>query len=133
MSTPVLDEMIRRMRSLGDGTFAAECAREAAPAMAAEIKRTAAAGTSPDGAAWPEKKGGGRALAKAAGEVTARAVDDVAAVSIPFPYSLHNAGQGHAPKRQILPETGAGIPPRMAEVCSEAAQRVWARRMGGAR
>ncbi len=102
-----LDALIAKLRRSRD--FVRQAAPAAAAAMQDALRATAAAGTTPDGAAWePRKKDGARALAKAASAITVRAVGTVLLAKLPFPYSMHDAGHGHAPKRQILP---SGSPP----------------------
>lgn len=103
----------------------------AAAALAREMKAAVGAGTTPDGKAWPAKRGGGRALAGAAGGLIFETSEAVASVAISVPLAYHDGGAGgssdskgaarakryrakkrkaagasskfHAPKRQIIP------------------------------
>jgi hypothetical protein len=120
--------MAARLRRVG--TMPAELAREAAPLVEQAVKATAAAGTTPDGEAWaPRKRDGGRALANAASAVSAAAVGASVRVTLTGVEVFHHLGAG-VPKRKILPDGGAGVPPKIAEGCLVAARRVWARLMG---
>ncbi len=125
----VLDTWIEKMRRLREiGTRAAKIAR---PLLEEEIKRTARAGTTPDGKPWqPLKYSGGRALEHAADFVTARQVGTVVALVLTGPYVLHNFGTGHAPKRGILPDRGVALPPRIREICAQASRQAFREVMG---
>lgn len=121
----VLDAMRARLTAMRG--MAAEVAREAAPQVEAVVRRTAAAGTSVEGKAWPPTRSGARALPDAASAVTAAAVGTTVVISLKGPYVFHNSAAG-ADRRRILPEEGAGIPAPLAKVLLEASQRVFARR-----
>lgn len=123
----MLDAMSARLTALRG--MAAEVAREAAPQVEAVVRRSAAAGTSVEGKAWPPKRDGSRALPDAASAITAAAVGTTVVVTLKGPYVFHNSAAGKD-RRRILPETGAGIPPVLARVLAEASARVFARRMG---
>jgi hypothetical protein len=126
-----LDEMIRRVRRLG--AMPSEVAAEVAPLMLAEARRTAAAGTTPDGKPWaPRKKDGGRALEHAADALSSRVLPSATAqLVLRGPEVIHNRGTEDTPKRQILPDGGAGLPPTMAVAVREGAERVFRRIIGG--
>ncbi len=117
-----LDGLISKLRRSRE--FIARAAPAAAEAMAAELRATAAAGTSPDGTPWAPRKDGGRALANAAAAITVRAVGTVLLARAQHPYGIHNAGAGKTlPRRQVLPR--GGIPPRVAEAIKRALVGSW--------
>lgn len=87
-----------------------DAARIAAPLVEEEAKKFAKAGVDPaTGEAWaPLKRGGKRALANAADALKAKALGAVIQLSLAFPYLLHDRGDGHAPRRRILPRAISG-------------------------
>lgn len=89
-----------------------------ASVMEAEVKRTAAAGTTPDGSPWPARKDGGRALANASSQITTVVGERRVSLILSGPAAIHNYGTTKDPKRQVLPTVlGAGLAERMkAEV-----------------
>jgi hypothetical protein len=124
-----LQGFIARIRRAG--ALPAEVAKEAAPVLEAEARASADAGVTPDGQAWPEKKGGGRALAEAASAIAGRAAGAAILLTLKGVYVLHSRGKGHAPRRQILPDGGAGLPANIAAALNKAAAKAFARVMGG--
>lgn len=126
-----LDAMLARLRGLGK-SLPLEAARRAAPLVEAAVKKTAAAGTSPDGKPWPERKKGGRALEHAADHVTAKAVGSSVVVTLAGPDVIHNYGTTRLPKRQVLPDAGAGVPPTIAAALKRGAADAFRSLMGGA-
>lgn len=118
---------LRALRTLGD-----RAAAIAAPKLLEEVKKTAAAGTSPDGKAWAPLKRGGRALPKAADALSVRVVGHIVQLVLRGPYVLHNSGTGHAPQRRILPPRGVGFPARYREICKAAVQQAFREAMGAA-
>ncbi|MDQ2782611.1 MAG: hypothetical protein M3Y26_08790 [Actinomycetota bacterium] len=125
-----LTAMAAQLRGLRD--VATEVAREAAPAVEAVIRRSAAAGTSVEGAPWPPKRDGSRALPDAAKNITAASVGTTVIVTLTGPYVFHNSADG-PDRRRILPEEGAPLAPALARVVEDASQRVIARRTAGMR
>jgi hypothetical protein len=123
-----LDDFVRSLRALGH--VDADAARLAAPLVEAAVKRTAAAGTDPDGKPWLPKKDGGRALEHAADHVTAKAVGTTVVVTLVGPDVLHNSGTKRVPKRQIIPDGGAGIPKSVTAALTEGAARAFEKTMG---
>lgn len=124
-----LTEMIRKLRALG-AHLPAEVARRAAPLVLAEVQRTARAGTTPDGKPWPEKKGGGRALVHAADHLSVKANGSTIILTLTGKAEVvHNAGDKRNPKRQILPDAGAAMPPAIIEACKRAAREAWTEAM----
>jgi hypothetical protein len=122
-----LSDLSRRLREL-DGVGVA-IAEEARPAIEAAVRATAAAGTTPDGAAWkPRKADGKRALEHAADAISvvvSGTRQAVLTMVLRGPYVFHQK------KRPILPGDKTGIPSRMMEIVRDAAKRVVARKVRG--
>jgi hypothetical protein len=128
VSAVELDAMIAGLRRL-EG-LPALAAALAAPLVDAEAKRTAAAGTSPEGAPWaPRKKDGGRALAGAAKTIAVQALGSVVRIVLRGPEAWH---QFNSYGRRIIPDGGAGIPDGVARALIEGCKQAFARAMGGA-
>lgn len=123
-----LAAFIERVKRLED--FNAAVAREAAARVEKIAKASAAAGTDPYGKPWPTKKDGTRALANAAGSVTARAIGPVIQIVVRGAYAIHHNLKGKS-RRPVIPEAERGVPPAIALEIAEAARAVWARVMGG--
>lgn len=125
-----LDAMIARLQGLR--SFAAEAASRAAPHVEAAARATAAAGTTPVGAAWAPKKrpDGRRPLEGAAAFVHARAAGTVLVLAIQGHHLYHSLGIGR-PKRQIIPDKGEPIPPSIRAACERGAREAFARAVGG--
>lgn len=121
-----LEAFAERLRALGK--LAPEAAKEAAPLLAEAVQRTAAAGTSPDGQAWPTKRDGSRALPNAASAITAVATGLAIVVRLAGPYVFHHYAKS-AFRRRILPDSGAGIPKDVLAVLQEAVKRTFNRLM----
>lgn len=130
-------EMIDALRSI-DTDMPAGTVAESVPLVLAEAQRTARAGTTPDGVAWPAKKGGGQALVHAADAVRARALGSVIEVSLAGTSSgdtqaqaVQNYGTGRIPARQIIPAGGDGrIPAGYAAAIAEGARRAFRKIVG---
>lgn len=124
MADPDLSKLDRLIASLrGARGFLVRAAPAVAKAVEAELRATAAAGTTPDGAAWAPKKDGGRALANAAAAISVRAVGTVILARLRFPESIHHKGTKRLPKRQILPE--GELPANVAEAIKRTLVREW--------
>lgn len=76
-----------------------------------DVKRTAAAGTSPTGVAWKPRKDGSRALENAASHLSAVVSGQRIHLVLKGPDAIHNYGTTKDPKRQVLPTT---LPATMA-------------------
>ena len=127
-----LDALAANLRRLDAAGVA--IATEAMPAVLAEAKRTAAAGTTPDGTPWPPKVDGERALPNASGSISATvsgASRAVLTLILTGPYVFHHTSKAKGRRRQILPDPADGLPPRMRQALEAAAVRVRARLMGG--
>lgn len=120
---------ITRLRKLG--TLGADAAKLAAPLVEKAARATAEAGTAPDGTPWTPKKDGGRPLVNAAKALSAKAIGTTVVLTLTGVEVLHNFGSKRNPKRQILPDGGAGIPPNIAKALHEGASHAFARAMGG--
>lgn len=116
-----LDALIAKVRRTHD--FIVRAAPAAAKAVEAELRATAAAGTTPDGTAWAERKKGGRAMANAAEAITVKAVGTVLLARLRFPESIHHKGKTNEPPRQILPN--GEIPARVAEALKRSLIASW--------
>jgi hypothetical protein len=79
-------------------------AKRAAPLVEAQSKRTAAAGTDPDGKPWPAKQDGGRPLVNAADHVSARALDANVVIELVGPEVWHEMGAQGKPVRRVIPD-----------------------------
>ena len=128
MSGEELAAYAQRLRSLK--TLAPAAAKEAAPLVADVVRTDAAAGTAPDGKAWPPKRDGGRALPNAASAITAVANGVAVIVKLVGPYIFHHYAKGKD-QRRILPDSGAGIPPRIAAALRRATAEAFRRVMRG--
>lgn len=124
-----LDRMIERLRGL-EG-FPEACARAGAPLVQLEAKRTAAAGTTPEGAPWaPRKRDGGRALKNAAAHVTAVARGAIISIVLRGADVWHQYST--ETKRQVIPEGGgsAGLPAGIRRALERGAELAFAAMMG---
>jgi hypothetical protein len=112
-----IKERVRALAGLADATAA-----EAAPLVQAAARRTAAAGTTPDGRAWVAKKDGGRPLAGAANAIAASAAGPTIAITLEGVEVYHHHGVGKTtPERQIIPKPGDPIPVGIAEAIGKGA------------
>lgn len=126
--------------------------------VAAVARASAARGESPSGEAWAPKKDGGKALEGAAAAIDSSVDGSKIVLTIGAPFVFHNHGAGgssttkeaerhrqrtasrqaksgtsskfHAPKRQILPGAGEGVPADMKETIGDVAKRVFAEAVG---
>lgn len=117
----------QRLRRLGK--LAPEAAKAAAPLVEAVAKETAAAGTTPQGEAWPAKRDGGRALPNAASAITAHANGLTVIVKLVGAYFFHHYSKGKD-RRRVLPDSGGGIPPKVVAALREATKRTFERLIG---
>lgn len=127
-----LDAMIAKLRKI-EG-LPGDAAREIAPLLLEAVKKTANAGTTPDGRPWaPRKKDGARALVNAADHLSFRVLGKaIAQLVLTGPDVIHNRGTTTIPQRRILPDAGAGLPKLVVDAAAEGARRAWAKIMGGA-
>lgn len=120
--------MIARLRAFGAGAPEA-VAREAAPLVETEAKKTAAAGTDPYGDAWPPKLDGTRALPNAAEFVTAHALGPVVQIKVTGGYAIQHVLRGKT-RRAVIPEAAKGIPKPIADALKEGATRAFKKATG---
>jgi hypothetical protein len=128
-----LDAMIERVKSLGE--LPETIAAAAAPLVEDAVRKTASAGTTPDGEAWaPRKADGSPALRNAAQAVHASArgtlvVLELGATSTGSAkvQAIQNA------QRPILPRSGSDLPATVLGAVQKAATSSWSKAMGGPR
>src|SRR5215467_12250020 len=94
------DAIVEAIRRAGRGLSPPLLAARAAPFVDEALKKTAAAGTTPDGVPWKEKKGGGRALANAAAAISTRPIGGVIQVQLSGVEVLHHFGTAKVPRRE---------------------------------
>lgn len=119
----------KRLRELRE--LAAEGAKEAAPLVAEALRKTASAGTTPDGQPWKPTKGGQRALSNAADAIAARAIGNVIEIILSGHYVFHHYGTKRLPQRAVIPENGGSIPAVVTDACRRGAVAAFRRIMGG--
>lgn len=90
----------RQLRTMPGGE---DLAKRMAPIMDADVKRTANAGTTPEGKAWKPRVDGSRALEGAADAIRTIASGPKVIMTVSGPEAIHNWGTSKDPKRQILP------------------------------
>lgn len=126
-----LFDFTERVRAFGRNA-ARDVAVEAAPRVERALKETASAGTDPYGNPWPAKKDGGRALVHAADAIVCTADGEAVVAKVTGLHAIHNAGTPHRlPQRQLLPDGGDGMPPKIAKVMRDSAATVFQRALGG--
>jgi hypothetical protein len=129
-----LDELVANLRRVD--AVGVAIAEEALPEVLEEARRTAAAGTSPDGEPWAPKNDGGRALPNAAAAIVGRVSGVTKAVivlTLGRPYVYHHGSKAKDKRRPILFTPANGVPQRMQDAIRRAAVRVVGRVLGGGR
>lgn len=119
-----IDRMVAKCKAIGE--IASTTAKVAAPLVAAAVKETVATGADPtDEKAWKAKKDGGRPLENASNAITFRVLDTVIQLILTGKEVFHHYGArgGALPKRRILPDAGAGIPPKLAALLRKSASK----------
>jgi hypothetical protein len=125
-----IEEMIAACRRLA--ALPEEAAKLAAPAVLKVAKDAANAGVSPTGETWaPLKKGGGKPLKNAAAALSVKTLGTIIQLLLKGPEVVHNFGTNSTPKRQILPDAGAGMPPTFAQAVKKAAGEAFDRLIRG--
>ena len=111
MSVEKLNEMLMTLRCLTDTAEVERIAAErAARGIDGALRKTLAAGVTPEGKAWaPRKKDGGRAYKGAAGKLKVRTTGNLIIASIDGGEAYGHYGAG-VTERQMLPDAGAKIP-----------------------
>jgi len=151
-----LDAFIAGVERLG--LMNRDVAKAAEKPVADVARKAAAAGESPSGEPWAPKKDGGKALEGAAGAIESSVEGAKVVLTIGKPYVFHNHGAGgssttkeaerhrqrttarqastgtsskfHAPKRQILPAAGEGVPEPMKSAIADVAKDVFGKAVG---
>jgi len=124
-----LDDIISRLERLG--RLPEETAAKAAPLVEDANRRTAAAGTSPDGVPWAEKKTGGRALVNAAAAVKCSARGSLVTLELAAtPTGSVKVQAIQNATRPILPRPGEPIPGPIAGALKRAAVETFQRAAG---
>ena len=114
----------------------AKLPRSAAPAIARAVElvqhETIAAGTDPQGRAWPLTKTGEKPLQHAAAAVTVTPVDGAIVIAVEGHEALHDKGKarGHV-RRQIIP-SGA-LPRKMSAAIGDAVDQAFTEITSGGR
>lgn len=148
-----LDELAELGESLE--TLNKRAAEEAGPKLLEAVRKTAGAGQTPEGEAWPPGADGQAVLTGAANAIVMAVVGPQIQLSIGVPYVFHDRGAGdsseskaakrasaerarkhaesgtrskfHAPRRQILPDSHE-FPKSFAEALTKAIERAFANR-----
>lgn len=121
-----LEALAKTLRALKD--LVPQVAKQSAPAILAEVQRTAAAGVSATGQSWDTKKDGSRALPNAAGALSVVTSRNSVTVVLKGAYVFHHQATGKI-RRPILPEPGE-VPPAIAAIIADAVEA--ARKRAGA-
>lgn len=131
MSFAELDAMIRTLEALGDPeSVAASVASRAAPLLDDAVKATARAGQAPDGKPWPKRADGGAPLANAASHVTTKAHGPIVRMTLTGPDVFHHFGATRGSvRRQVIPDSGAGLSEVATQALRRAASDEWEARM----
>ncbi len=128
-----LSAIVERLRSVD--RLGVAIAERALPGVLDEAQRTAAAGTTPSGEAWPLTKDGRRALPNAAKAITAHvsgAGQAVITLVLPAPYVYHQNAKGKTlPRREVLFSPDDGVPARMRDEIERSARELVAATMEG--
>jgi len=80
----------------------------AAVEVQAQLRRTASAGTTPDGVPWAPTKDGRRPMTNAGKAITARAAGNNVIVELTGPEVFHHHGVRGAPPRPVIPTDKIG-------------------------
>ena len=100
-----------------------------APILESVIKAQVAAGQTPDGKAWAERRSGGRAGANAASDVHVVAIGSVLQVSVEGKsVHLHYGRTGKQVARHMIPEFGDPLPTQYAQAIERGISKVIGKR-----
>lgn len=122
-----IGDMIDSFAKLGG--LANDVARAAAPGVQDALRATAAAGQSPEGAAWAPKKDGGAPLQNAAEAISVKAVGPIVRATLTGPTVFHHFGGGRNPRRPVLPDPGT-VPPAVDKAIKKAADEAFRKAAG---
>lgn len=110
----VVDRWIKALRKLPKAVRA----EELRDVVDEDLRRTIAAGTTPDGTPWKPRKDGGRPLQNAGGALTVGVAGSTIIARVTGPTAIHHFGTGKDPTRQVLPSS---MPPSLFEKLKRAA------------
>lgn len=110
-----LDALERRLL----GALPRAAARAAPGVLAAFVEHTTG-GRSPSGEAWPLRAAGGVALLGLTSQATARAEGPAVVLKLPELLRVHQVGDGHSPRRQVVPDDGEKLPETYARAMLDA-------------
>lgn len=120
-----LDAHIAKVRKLA--TLSELTAAKAAPLVLEAVQKTTRSGKTPNGEPWPPKKDGGQPLMHAADHLSATSEGPIVVLTLTGkPEVVHNFGDKRNPKRQILPDAGAGIPTIVSDAVRRASRDAFA-------
>lgn len=120
-----LDEMMAALRALGKGDEIEKLvAKRASETVLAAVKKTAEAGTTPEGVPWVERKIGGRAYRGAASKLSNAVYGNLLKIVLSGPEVFGHFGAG-GPVRRMLPDAGAGLPKSVSDALELAAEDVF--------
>lgn len=111
---PTIADLAAKFRKLGE-EFPDDLAEEAADDVERWGKRMAKMGKAPNGAEWPPKKDGSRALPNAEKSITCKARGDKLIITVDIPYAYHKK------KWPILPR---GNEPGLVDAVNDAAKKL---------
>ena len=126
MSEASLNEMLVALRAMADPKEVERIAAErAARGIDKALRKTLAAGQTPEGKAWaPRKKDGGRAYKGAASKLEVKASGSLVIATIDGGEAYGHYGAG-VPERQMLPDAGAAIPESVSSALDVAGQETF--------
>lgn len=124
-----LDNWIERLRELQASGLVREAMPELVAATDANFRASINAGMSPDGAAWPARKDGGRPLVNAAKALTVRAMGLTIVAVISGLEAIHHSGTGRMPPRRMIP-TKNGLTSSLADSIKRGLTTRFRRKMG---
>jgi hypothetical protein len=127
-----LDDMIAALKRLDGDGLEARVATRASPLLEEALRASADAGQTPDGKPWKARKEGGQAYAGASSKISVKSYGAVVRATLTGPEVYGNFGTEKLPKRQMLPDAGAAIPPLVTDVLEQAAADEFDAVMGGA-
>lgn len=123
------DDMIARLRGLQG--VSKDLAPEIAIVVEDELRRSIAAGETPDGKKWQGKQDGGQPLMSAGHALGVAAVGGTVYVRLSGPEARHDTGRARGGiVRQVIPNSNR-VPDRMAEKVRETIDVYMRRALGG--
>lgn len=118
-----IEEMIGSLNALS--AIDKRTAALAAPRIEEALKKSAAAGMSPDGEAWaPAKKTGKPTMVNAAKAISTKAFGNVIRTTLTGPEVFHQYGVRGEPRRKVIPDTNT-TPDIVADALDEASAQAF--------